>query len=191
MENLSTILEASYQPQQEAEATLSKLGYKYDPELSSMNTKVFFDPERNEPHIAYRGSIRATDWIDNARLALLGKSKQKDEAIQTALKVKEKYGKSPTTYGHSRGGYLSEVAGEATGGKAFTYNKATFPSQVSKVIRPEQTDIREVKDIVSLPSVFQKATNKITLQTPFYVPTIASHGLSGLKRSNLSKLKFY
>jgi hypothetical protein len=186
MENISQILEASYQPQRQAEATLSKLGYKYDPELSSMDTKVFFDPESNQPHIAYRGSTRLSDWVDNANIALGRRSSQKEEAIATAKKAQAKYGKAPTTYGHSRGGYFSEIAGEATGGKSYTYNKATLPSHFSKVIRPEQTDIRESSDIVSLPSVFQRATNKITLQTPIYKGTVATHGLSGLKN-----LKFY
>ena len=46
-ENISQILEASYKPQREAEQQLVKLGYNYDPQLSSMDTKIFTDKEGN------------------------------------------------------------------------------------------------------------------------------------------------
>ena len=181
------ILEASYKPQREAESSLSELGYKYDPQLSSMDTKVFYDPATNEPHIAYRGSVRASDWLDNLNLGLGGKSYQKEEAIQTAKKVKEKYGKAPTTYGHSRGGYFSEVAAEETGGKSITYNKATLPKDVFKKIGSNQTDIRTKYDIVSLPSYFQSATKKITLNTPFTLDVIKSHSIKTGKTASVAK----
>lgn len=183
----SKILEASYLPQREAEQQLSTLGYKYDPELSSMDTKVFYDPNTNEPYIAYRGSVRVSDWLDNLNLALGGKSKQKEEAIQVAQKTKEKYGKAPTTYGHSRGGYFSEVASELTGGKAITYNKATLPSDIFKKTQEKQVDIRTKRDIVSLPSYFQKGGTKITIQSPDARDVISAHsikaGKSGKKTS--------
>ena len=180
--NLSGILEASYKPQREAEQDLSKLGYSYDPELSSMDTKVFIDKEGN-PNIAYRGSVRAKeDWLSNANILLGGKSAKDKEAVETAKKVQAKYGKAPTSYGHSRGGRSAELAGEATGGKVYTYNKAALPQDVLKKTRKEQTDIRTSKDLVSLPSVFQSGGEKITIQSGATDSYLKAHSLGELEK---------
>lgn len=184
--SLQPILEASYKPQREAESDLVKLGYKYDPELSSMDTKVFTDAQGN-PHIAYRGTVRAETWLDNLLIGLGKKSKIDEEAIATAKKAQDKYGKAPTTYGHSRGGRSAEIAGEATGGKTYTYNKAVLPTDIFKSTRKEQTDIRTSKDVVSAPSYFQTGGEKVTIETgnDNWNPTVASlikaHGLGELK----------
>lgn len=181
-ENLHSILEASYKPQQEASAQLSKLGYTYDPELSSMDTKVFVD-KQGQPHIAYRGSVRLKeDWLSNANILLGGKSSKDKEAIETAKKVQAKYGQAPTTYGHSRGGRSAELAGEAVGGKTYTYNKAITPADLLKRTRQEQTDIRTSKDIVSLPSLFQSGGQKITIASGLSDTILKAHELSNLKQ---------
>jgi hypothetical protein len=190
-DNISSILKASYKPQREAESDLVKLGYTYDPQLSSMDTKVFADKEGN-PHIAYRGTVRAETWADNAKILLGGKSKIDTEAIDTAKKVQAKYGKAPTTYGHSRGGRSAELAGEATGGKSYTYNKASLPRDAFKTIRKDQTDIRTSKDIVSLPSVFQSGGQRVTIQSDPTDSYLKAHSLGGLKQAKpsiSSKLK--
>jgi len=198
-ENLSGILEASYKPQREAEQDFNKMGYTYDPELSSMDTKVFVDKEGN-PNIAYRGTVRAETWADNAKILLGGKSKIDTEAVETAKKVKEKYGKAPTTYGHSRGGRSAELAGEATGGKTYTYNKAVLPQDVFKKTRKEQTDIRTKKDVVSAASVFQSGGEKITIESGITDSYLKAHSLGELKKtkrpepslsSKLTSLKFF
>jgi hypothetical protein len=181
--NIHPILAASYKPQREAESDLSKLGYTYDPELSSMDTKVFID-SKGEPHIAYRGTVRAETWADNAKILLGGKSDIDTEAIETAKKVQTKYGKAPTTYGHSRGGLLAELAGEATGGKTYTYNKAALPQDAFKKIRKEQTDIRTSKDIVSAPSRFQSGGQKVVIQSKPTENFLSAHSLEPLKKSS-------
>jgi hypothetical protein len=179
--NIHPILAASYKPQKEAEADLSKLGYSYDPELSSMDTKVFID-SKGEPHIAYRGTVRAETWADNAKILLGGKSNIDTEAIETARKVQTKYGKAPTTYGHSRGGRSAELAGEATGGKTYTYNKAALPQDAFKKVRKEQTDIRTSKDIVSAPSRFQSGGQKVVIQSKPTENYLSAHSLEPLKK---------
>lgn len=165
VKEVSAILKASYKPQREAEADLIDLGYTYDPNLSTMENKVFVDKEK-KPHIAYRGSVTVKDWLGNAKIALGFKDPEAEKRIQLAEKVKEKYGEAPTTYGHSRGGYIAERAGARTGGDVYTYNKATPYNGafgLFKNIRPEQTDIRVKGDVVSLPSYFEQS-NKITLE---------------------------
>jgi hypothetical protein len=157
---IKKILKSSYKPQREAEADLIELGYKYDPELSTMENKVFYDPKTGKPNIAYRGSVTVKDWIGNLKLGLGFKDKDAEKRIQLADQVKQKYGQSPDVFGHSRGGYIAEQAGEKFGGNVYTYNKATLPEDIFKKIRPEQTDIRTEKDIVSLPSYFQQGGGK-------------------------------
>lgn len=160
-DNLKTILEASYKSEGKAKKDLNKLGYKYDTELSSNENKVFYNPKTGEPSIAYRGSQTGEDWLGNLKLLLGAKDLNAERRIALAGKVKEKYNKPPTSYGHSRGGYIAEQAGERYGGKSVTYNKATLPQDVFKKIRIEQTDIRTLKDPVSLLSVLQRGNKKV------------------------------
>lgn len=168
---LKDILKASYQDQREAEKTLAKRGYKYDYELSNMENKVFFNPDTQQSHIAYRGSVRAKDWIGNIKLGLGFDDPDIDKRVELAGKVKEKYGTTPTTYGHSRGAVASERAGEKYGGKSYTYNKAALPEDIFKQIRPEQTDYRKTGDVVSLLSIGQKGGKKITKKDTAIFPT--------------------
>ncbi len=163
--DLATIIKASYKPQREASADLENLGYKYDPELSSMENKVFVD-KTGKPHIAYRGSVRASDWLGNVGFALGFKVPMVEKRVQLADQIKLKYGQAPDTYGYSRGGHIAELAGERTVGKTYTYNKATLGKDIFKTIRPEQQDIRTKHDLVSLPSIFQQG-NKTTIDSTY------------------------
>ena len=192
-DQLKTIFESSYKPQQEFAHNVAQYGYEYDPELSSMQDKVFYDPKTKKASIAYRGSTTAKDWLGNAKLALGFKDPEAERRIQLADKVKAKYGEIDTIYGHSRGGFLAEKAGEGTGAKVITYNKATLPTDVFKSIRPEQTDIRTTKDIVSLPSFLQTGGKKINLETPTTTSILGAHSISQItnkpQQSTFSKLK--
>lgn len=177
---LKTILQGSYKPQQEFASDVSKIGYSYDPELSTMENKVFVSNETGKPSIAYRGSTTATDWVGNLKLGLGLKDPEAERRIQLADKVKQKYGDIDTIYGHSRGGLLAEQAGERTGAKVVTYNKATVPTDVFKNIRSEQTDVRTSRDIVSLPSFLQTGGKKQTLTTPVTTTVLGAHSISQL-----------
>ena len=178
MEDLNTILKGSYKPQREFAEDINKIGYDYDPELSSMENKVFVNRETGKPSIAYRGSTTATDWIGNLKLGLGFKDPEAEKRIQLADKVKAKYGEVDTIYGHSRGALIGERAGERTGAKVVTYNKATLPQDIFKTIRPEQTDIRVKGDVVSLPSYFQSGGTKITKLNPsIFANELTAHSI--------------
>jgi hypothetical protein len=182
MDDYKTIFQASYKPQKEFAQDVAQLGYSYDPELSSMEDKVFYNPSTGKASIAYRGSVTAKDWIGNAKLALGFKDPEAERRIQLADKVKAKYGDIETIYGHSRAGYLAEKAGERTGAKVVTYNKATLPEDIFKKIRPEQTDIRVKGDVVSLPSFFQSGGTKIEKLNPsIFANELTSHSVSALE----------
>jgi hypothetical protein len=179
MEDINTILKGSYKPQKEFAEDISKLGYEIDPELSSMENKVFVSRETGKPSIAYRGSTTVNDWIGNAKLALGFQDPEVERRVQLADKVKAKYGDIETIYGHSRGGLIAERAGERTGAKVVTYNKATLPEDIFKKIPSSQTDIRKEKDIVSLPSYFQSGGKKVTKKdTSIFSNEYTAHSIS-------------
>jgi hypothetical protein len=172
--DIKTIFQSSYKPQREFAEDVARLGYEYDPELSTMENKVFYDPKTKKASIAYRGSTTVNDWIGNIKLGLGFKDPQIEKRVQLADKVKEKYGDIGTIYGHSRSGLIAERAGERTGANVITYNKATLPEDIFKSIRPEQTDIRTKGDIVSLPSYFQSGGTKQEIISTFPINNIFS-----------------
>ena len=161
-DNLKTIFESSYQNPSVAKKTLEDVGYTFDTELSSPDTKVFIDKAGN-PHIAYRGSHRVEDVLTDIQLGLGKETKRHKEAKETAKKVEEKYGKAASAYGTSLGGHLAEQSGVS--GNIYTYNKATGIKDIFRTVPKTQFDYRTERDIVSLPSVLQKGGNKITIES--------------------------
>jgi hypothetical protein len=165
------LFQASYDVPLESEKRLSKYGYKFQSDLSSPESKVFLDPEDN-PVILHRGSKRVSDWASNLTDIALGyEGRRTKQAKELTKKVKEKYGKPVTAYGHSKGGQLAEESGAD---KIITYNKATRPTDIFKKISSNQTDIRTNRDLVSLPSIFQSG-NKKTIKVPFGTDFISAH----------------
>jgi hypothetical protein len=168
---LKDILTASYQPQREAEATLAKRGYKYDPELSTMESKVFFNPETNKPFIAYRGSTRVSDFLyEDPALAIGFKTEKQKKAEQLAKDVEAKYKQPASAIGHSLGGYRAEQSGVS--GSIYTYNKGAGIFDIGKKTSEKQTDYRREGDIVSALSIGQRGGKRITRKDPNIFPTI-------------------
>lgn len=187
-EHLKDILTASYQPQREAEQTLAKRGYKYDNELSTMENKVFFNPETNKPHIVYRGSTRVSDFAyEDPALAIGFKTEKQKKAEKLAKDVETKYGQSANAYGHSLGGYRAEKSGAT--GNVYTFNKGAGIFDVGKKISDKQTDIRTNKDVVSALSIGQRGGTKKTISSPLTTNVIASHSVSQLTNANKPNLQ--
>jgi hypothetical protein len=176
-----TILEASYLPQKKAAEHVSKIGFGYDKDLSTMKNKVFIDPS-GRPLISNRGSVTAKDWlIDDVNIATGGffKTQRIRDAEKLAKATQKKYNIDPTYASHSLGGYLSEQSAKKTpDSQVYTYNKASsFPSVFSSTPK-SQTDYRTTLDIPSAFSVFQSG-NKNTLSGSWN--PITSHNISYLK----------
>ena len=185
-DNLSTILEASYKKQSEAQEDLGKIGYNYDPELSNMESKVFVDKE-GKPSVAFRGSTRVSDWlIEDPAIALGIKTPKQRKAEALVKRVEAKYGKPTDVYGHSLAGTRAELSGAS--GNIYTYNKAVGLGQIGKKLPSRQTDVRTSKDIVSIGSLLQYGGTKKTIQSPSSI--IGSHSLSALKDSKPVKFSF-
>lgn len=163
MASTKELLAASYLPQKEADKKLSKYGYKYDYDLSSMTDKVLVDPKGN-PVVLHRGSVRVSDWVaNNAPLAVglasyAPRFKQGKEVVST---VKQKYqGRPVTSVSHSLGGAIGERSGAD---KVITYNKGAGLFDIGKTIKPNQTDIRTKYDLPSALSAYQTGGKRIEL----------------------------
>jgi hypothetical protein len=178
-EKIKTILESSYLPQSEASAKLSELNYAYDPELSTMESKVFIDKSTGKPNIVFRGSTRVSDFlIEDPALALGIKTEKQKKAEKLTKAVELKYNQSADVYGHSLGGYRAEKSGAT--GNIYTYNKGAGIFDIGKKISDKQTDIRTDKDVVSVLSVGQSGGKRKTLKTPIASTVIGSHSVSQL-----------
>jgi hypothetical protein len=175
---LKDVLKASYMPQKQAAAYLEKRqGYSYDPQLSSMQQKVFLNRE-GKPIIAQRGSTRLSDWLIEDPAALVGYSNTSrvKEAKELAKATKEKYGVDATVTGHSLGGYLAEQ-GKTKGSDVYTYNKAAGIPSVFSSIPKTQHDYRTPLDIPSFLGQYQGG-DKNTVSGSWN--PIASHNLNYL-----------
>ena len=162
---LKDVLKASYMPQKQAAAYLEKRqGYSYDPQLSSMQQKVFLNRE-GKPIITQRGSTRLSDWLIEDPAALIGytNTSRVAQAKQLAKDTKNKYGVDATMVSHSLGGYLSEQAAKATPkSEVYTYNKAAGIPSVFSSIPKTQHDYRTPLDIPSFLGQYQRG-NKETV----------------------------
>ena len=160
---LKDVLKASYMPQKQAAAYLEKRqGYSYDPQLSSMQQKVFLNRE-GKPIITQRGSTRLSDWLIEDPAALIGytNTSRVAQAKQLAKDTKNKYGVDATITRHSLGGYLAE-RGKTKGSEVYTYNKAAGIPSVFSSIPKTQHDYRTPLDIPSFLGQYQRG-NKETV----------------------------
>jgi len=175
---LKDVLKASYMPQKQAAAYLKeRQGYSYDPQLSSMQQKVFLNRE-GQPIIAQRGSTRLSDWLIEDPAGYLGytNTTRVKEAKELAKATKDKYGVDATLTGHSLGGYLAEK-GATKGSDVYTYNKlAGFPSVFSNIPK-SQHDYRTPLDIPSFLGQYQRG-DKETVSGSWN--PIASHDINYL-----------
>ena len=150
------ILKISYMNPDQAKSELGSLGYKYDSELSTPESKVFLD-RKGRPNIAFRGSKRVVDDFlgSDVKLALgLDKYDKRFQEAQTLTKLaEEKYKKPVNVFGDSLGGSLAEKSGAS--GKIITHNKGVGIGDIFKTIPKNQTDYRNKNDAVSLLSLTQ------------------------------------
>ena len=161
--NAGDFLKASYETQKDAEARMSKKGYTYDKDLSSMESKVFVN-KNGKPTIVQRGSTRLSDWAEDGLIAvgLGGLGNRQKKAIELNKKVEEKYGRNADAIGHSLGGRLVENSGSH--GNIITYNKATGLGDIGKTFDKKQVDIKTVEDLPSALSNFQNHNVEIVKQ---------------------------
>ena len=160
-EELKDNLKASYMSQSRASDYMhKKYGYSYDPQLSTMEQKVFID-KTGQPIITERGSKRVSDWMIEGPSALLGytNTRRVNNAEQLSKQTKEKYNIAPINIGHSLGGYLAEKAGDSSS-KTYTYNKLAGIPSVFSDIPKNQYDYRTTLDIPSFLGQYQNGNKE-------------------------------
>jgi len=161
--NAGDLLKASYETQADAENRMSKKGYSYDKDLSSMESKVFVN-KRGKATIVQRGSTRLSDWAEDGLIAVglgsLGNRQKK--AIELNKKVEVKYGKPADAIAHSLGGRLIENSGAH--GNIITYNKAAGLGDIGKTFDKKQVDIKTNNDLPSFLSNFQTHNVEVVKQ---------------------------
>ena len=178
---MKKILEASYQNQKEASKSLADMGYKYDPELSTNESKVFLD-KHNRPNIAFRGSKRVSDFLLSDAALAVGLEKYDrrfQEAKHLTKLVEDKYNQPANVWGHSLGASLGEKSG--ANGKIVTYNKGAGLFDIGKTIPKNQTDYRTTSDPVSIISTTQKHRGIFEqIESPKFQNPLDAHGLMSL-----------
>jgi len=182
-EDTGDLLKASYLPQKDAQAKMEKKGYKYDPQLSSMASKVYVAPD-GTPVISYRGTKTVRDVIDDGLIGLgLGKYGFKYKGAQRlAKKVEDKYKKPADVVGHSMGSWLAENSGNH--GNIITYNGASGLGDLGKKKSDRQLDISTRGDIVSGLGSTQKANKEVIdnrfKSKDFFKNSLNAHNLDNL-----------
>lgn len=180
-DDLKDLLQASYLPQKKASSLMEQKGYKFDPELSSMEQKVYVSPS-GKPIISERGSTRLSDWLIEDPKILFGgglfDSRRVANSKQLSKETEAKYGMAPTLVGHSLGGYLAEK-GARKGSDVYTMNKASGLPSVFFSTPKSQTDYRTTLDLPSALSSYQSGGNHKTLKGSWN--PIASHDIRYLK----------
>ena len=153
---INKILKISYLNPLQAKDELTNLGYTYDSDLSTPESKVFLD-KKGRPNIAFRGSKRIVDDFlgSDIKLALgLEKYDKRFQEAKTLTKLaEEKYKKPVNVFGDGLGGSLAEKSG--ANGQIITHNKGTGIGDLFKTIPKNQIDYRNKNDAVSLLSLTQ------------------------------------
>ena len=178
-QDLKDLLKASYMSQKKAAEYMDKRGYSYDPELSTMEQKVFINKETGNPLIAERGSKRVSDWLYEDPMMVLGltNTRRVKESKNLSKETSKKYGIDPDIVGHSLGGYLAENAARDKS-NVYTYNKAASIPQVFQQNPQNQYDYRTTLDIPSFLGQFQSGGTKQNISGSWN--PIASHDIEYL-----------
>ena len=166
----------------EAEEKMKKHNYKLDHELSNVQTKVFYNPESDNPLlITYRGTKNFLNDIPTDIAIGFGQLKHTDRYKDSKYiyqKAKEKYNSNALLMGFSLGGSLASAVSEPND-KVITYNKgsAGFVGPATET-KANETAYRWNGDILSGMSVFDKH-KPITLGS--YKDPISAHHLSNIQ----------
>ena len=166
----------------EAEEKMKKHNYKLDHELSNIQTKVFYNPEADNPLlITYRGTKNLLNDVPTDIALAFGQLKHTDRYKDSKYiyqKAKEKYNSNALLMGFSLGGSLASAVSEPND-KVITYNKgsAGFVGPATET-KANETAYRWNGDILSGMSVFDKH-KPITLGS--FKDPISAHHLSNIE----------
>ena len=179
-------LEASYLNPEQAKNYLINDGYTYDDQLSTVNSKVYYNEKDKDLLIAYRGSKNIkNDWLNTDLYIPFGleNSLRYKESKDVYDLAKSKYKTSGTLIGDSLGGSLaSSVGGTDSNSKIYTYNKGSglFGNTNTK---PQEKAYRQNGDLVSALSLFN--THKPTTLGGYSMNPLFAHNINNLENHNI------
>lgn len=177
-------LKSSYLNTIEAEEKMKKHNYKLDSQLSNIQTKVFYNPEADNPLlITYRGTKNLINDVPTDVALAFGQLKHTQrykDSKHIYHQAKDKYKSNALLVGHSLGGSLASAVSEPND-KVITFNKGSAgfisPSTETKA---NETAYRWNGDVISGMSVFDK--HKPTTIGTFEDP-LTAHRLSNIENA--------
>lgn len=188
MLNLQKGLEASYLNPDKAKTYLTDDGYMYDDQLSTVNSKVYYNEKDKDLLIAYRGSKNIlNDWLDTDTFIPFGnlkKSKRYKESADVYKLAKDKYhSKSPIVIGDSLGGSLaSAVGGNDKSARIYTYNKGTGIFGRDTNNKSNEHAYRQAGDIVS---TFGTLNHNKSVTLGAQLDPLSSHNINNLGKHSI------
>ena len=177
-------LQASYMYKDQAKNYLINDGYTLDDQLSGAESKVYYNPNKKDLLIAYRGSKNfINDWITTDTQIPLGNlknTKRYKKSYDVYQQAKDKYkNNNPIIIGDSLGGSLaSAVGGDDKRNRIYTFNKGAGLIGDDTNNKRNEKAYRQSGDLVSSFSLFNKH-KPITLGTT--KGFIESHNINNLK----------
>ena len=163
--SLAFVTEVSYKELEFAGTMMSDYGYALDKELSTIETKVFYNKELEDLIIMYRGSQTKEDWtVTDTALASgnLKKTSRYKRSDRLTKRARKKYSNARrvTLFGHSLGGALASELGnyKKSRDNVVTYNKGVGVKNFSLYTKsnPNEVAYRIGGDIVSMGAKFDK-----------------------------------
>lgn len=181
-------LQASYLYKDEAKNYLVDDGYTMDDKLSGAESKVYYNPNKKDLLITYRGSKNfMNDWLDTDLQIPLGNlknSKRYKKSYDVYQQAKTKYkNDNPIIIGDSLGGSLaSAVGGNDKRNRIYTFNKGAGLIGNDTNNKSNEHAYRQKGDIVSTFSLFNKH-KPITLGKK--KGFIESHNINNIKKFDI------
>lgn len=156
---------------------LKRYGYRLDPELTTREHMVAFNPTSKKLLFVSNGT-QPSNTADLANDLLIGlgvsgsNQKRVGDAKNALLKAKDRYGvKSATIVGHSLGGNTTHYIGSADD-KIIAFN----PALINQKVRPNETILKTKNDPVS-----SLANNARIIDKDAPAGVFSAHNLSNLR----------
>jgi len=110
--------------------------YKYDKGLSTNDTGVYYNPDKNKIKIVHKGSDSLRDTFDYKDMHddNLNENKNFNDAKKITEKANKKYNSSKTKHiGHSKGGTFANYLAKQLGHKSVSFNGYNIKNSNSNV----------------------------------------------------------
>jgi hypothetical protein len=181
---LKKVLDSTYRSKDKSEDYFKRNGYDFDRNLSNINDRVYYNKNKKDLLITFRGT---KNWINDlptdyaVLTGTLNKTERYKHSKNTYDNAKQKYHKNNATLvAHSLGASIASELG-SNKDKIYTYNKGAglFHKDLKK---KHETSYRHLLDPISILSINDKKTKNIGSITD---SILLSHNTSQLNNKNI------